>query len=197
MNWFRQFYPQLNACFLLGCFFFIHGQLNAYSTEDACLEAESSYSSEKTDFFGVTITGMNEMTASSTTASIVSSTNVSCNGGSDGSITATGVGGTTPYTYAWSNGGTNPTINNLFAGTYTVTVTDALGCVATNTPSRTITEPTAVVASAVVDNNVSCNGANDGGATASATGGTTPYTYAWSKGGTTRPRSGYPDGTCA
>ncbi|MEQ9186184.1 MAG: T9SS type A sorting domain-containing protein [Cryomorphaceae bacterium] len=114
-------------------------------------------------------------------ASIGTPTNVSCNGGSNGSATASGSGGTSPYTYAWSGGaGSSATATGLSAGTYTVTVTDANSC--TDTETVTITEPTTVVASISTPTNVSCNGGNDGSATASGSGGTSPYTYAWSGG---------------
>src|SRR5690606_25106452 len=48
-------------------------------------------------------------------------THVSCNGSANGSATVNVSGGTTPYTYIWSNGQTGATIGNLSGGTYTVT----------------------------------------------------------------------------
>jgi gliding motility-associated-like protein len=42
-------------------------------------------------------------------------------------------GGTGPYTYSWNNGATAQNVNNLFPGSYTVTITDANGCVYTQT----------------------------------------------------------------
>jgi len=100
-------------------------------------------------------------------------TMITCNGSDNGIITAAGNGGTTPYQYSLD--GTNfftlSTINNLSAGTYTVTVKDANGCL--KTFNTTITEPTALVANAV---STASTGAN-GTITASATGGLTPYTY--------------------
>jgi len=117
---------------------------------------------------------------------------VSCNGGSDGSATASATGGTAPYTYAWSNAATTASITGVTAGTYTVTITDANNCTATVT--ATVTEPTALAASAS-NTNVSCNGGSDGSATASATGGTAPYTYAWSNAATTASITGVTAGT--
>jgi len=100
-------------------------------------------------------------------------TMITCNGSANGIITAAGNGGTTPYQYSLD--GTNffslSTINNLSAGSYTVTVKDANGCL--KTFNTTITEPTAVIANAV---STSSSGTN-GTITASATGGLTPYTY--------------------
>jgi len=112
-----------------------------------------------------------------------SQTNAACNGEANGSATVSATGGTAPYTYLWSNSATTASIVNVTAGTYNVTITDANGC--TDTSSVTITEPAALVASGVVDANVTCNGGNDGAATTSATGGTAPYTYLWSNAATT------------
>ncbi len=103
---------------------------------------------------------------------------VSCNGGNNGSATANVTGGTSPYTYAWSNAKNTPTISSLTAGTYTLTVTDGNNCTAT--ASVTITQPNALLAIASVNNNVLCNGGNTGSISAVAAGGVTPYTYSWS-----------------
>lgn len=62
----------------------------------------------------------------------------SCNG----SVTASGSGGTGPYTYQWTGGPATDVWSNLCAGTYTVTVTDDLGATATETV--TLTEPAAI-----------------------------------------------------
>ncbi len=68
------------------------------------------------------------------------STNPSCEeGGTDGSIAATASGGSEPYTYLWSNDQTTASVSGLAAGTYSVTVTDSNGCVATQ--SATISAP--------------------------------------------------------
>jgi len=121
-------------------------------------------------------------------ASIASSTNVLCNGGSNGAATATASGGTGAYTYAWSNGASSATATGLLAGTYTVTVTDANGC--TDTDAVIISEPTALVANVASSNNASCNGSNDGSATASGAGGTAPYSFLWSNGAGTAGATG-------
>ena len=110
--------------------------------------------------------------------SLVSITDVSCNGGNNGSATVSASGGSPGYTYFWSpNGGTNATGVNLTAGSYTVTITDIKGC--TTQVTATITEPLALAATISNSTNVSCNGGNNGTATATVTGGTSPYTYVW------------------
>ncbi len=116
-------------------------------------------------------------------ASINVDDNVSCFGGSDGQLTASGSGGAGGFTYLWNTTASTPTIGSLSAGTYTVTVTDANGC--TDVDSEVITEPTLLTFSINSVTNVSCFGGTDGAITANAaSGGTTPYTYLWSSGGT-------------
>src|SRR5262249_32277557 len=84
---------------------------------------------------------------------------VSCNGGTDGSIDITVTGGKTPYTFAWSDGPTSEDRSGLAAGTYTVTVTDANGC--TGTKTVTIGAPDLLTLS-LDKTDVSCNGGSDG-----------------------------------
>jgi gliding motility-associated-like protein len=112
-------------------------------------------------------------------ASIVSFTNATCNGMCDGAATITASGGNGPYNYQWSSGGTGTTETNLCAGTYTVTVTDANNC--TSIITVTITEPAPVVTSAPAPVTI-CIG-QSATLAESATGGTGPYTYAWTPGG--------------
>ena len=100
--------------------------------------------------------------------------NVQCNGQATGTATVTPSGGTAPYSYVWSNvPGNTQAVNNLPSGTYTVTVTDANGCITTQ--NFTITQPVALVGNSSVTNPILCAG---GMATVSvsATGGTAPYT---------------------
>src|SRR5690606_36313958 len=110
-----------------------------------------------------------------------SQTNVKCNGGSNGTATITAMGGNAPYTYLWSpSGGTNATATGLAAGTYSVLVTDATANTITET--FVITEPGIITATVSNQSNVQCNGGNTGTATLTVTGGTAPFTYAWSHG---------------
>jgi|GEM_PF-6821040 len=103
------------------------------------------------------------------------STNVSCNGNCDGTITLSASGGTAPYTYSWPGG----TLSNLCAGTYTGTVTDSNGC--SDTVSVTIYDTSSTLNVSVSVTNASCNVCN-GTATMTASGGSAPYTYSWPNG---------------
>ena len=133
------------------------------------------------------------LTVSSVTGSATKN-NVSCNGGSNGSITLTPSGGTAPYTYNWGGGILTKDRVGLTAGIYTVTIKDANGC--TGNVSVTIIEPALLVATAGAQTNVSCNGGATGSATVKVTGGTGSYTYSWSpSGGTAATANGLAAGT--
>ncbi|MFN0176022.1 MAG: LamG-like jellyroll fold domain-containing protein [Saprospiraceae bacterium] len=106
---------------------------------------------------------------------------VSCFGNQDGDVTATALGGLPPFTYVWDNGQNTQVNNNLAAGIYAVTITDALGC--TGVASASVSEPPLLAASLMVSD-VSCFGGTEGSAIASVSGGTPPYGYVWSNGQT-------------
>lgn len=115
---------------------------------------------------------------SSVTATVGSIVPANC-GASDGSASVVVTGGTAPYTYLWSpTGNTTATGTGLAAGTYTVTVTDMVGCsftlVLTVPSNSTLTGTTTVSPTAC--------GACNGSANITPSGGTGPYTYNWSPG---------------
>jgi hypothetical protein len=113
-----------------------------------------------------------------TIAATINSTDASC-GSANGSATVTATNGVAPYSFLWSDGQNAATASNLAAGNYTVTITDANGCLGQESISiANQNGPSAVVSS----NNASCNAANDGSATVSASGGAGTYTYLWSDG---------------
>ncbi|MBL4652821.1 MAG: gliding motility-associated C-terminal domain-containing protein, partial [Flavobacteriales bacterium] len=128
------------------------------------------------DNFSYTIT---EPTALTITGTV---TDPLCNSSSDGIINTTTNGGVTPYTYLWSaNTGSATTdgVSGLPGGVYTLTLTDNGGVGCQNISSYTLTPPTQVSVTLVIDNNVNCFGTSDGQATATGAGGTTNYTYLW------------------
>ncbi|MBI3500949.1 MAG: T9SS type A sorting domain-containing protein [Bacteroidetes bacterium] len=144
--------------------------------------------------YTLTVTDANACTATATVSvggtagvitSISSSINIVCKGSCTGSATASGSGGTLPYTYAWSDGQTDQTATGLCAGSYTVTITDAGGCY--SSASVNITEPATALTAATSQVNVTCNGMCNGMASVNASGGTPPYTYMWSPNSQTTP----------
>jgi gliding motility-associated-like protein len=167
---------------------------NSESTEDIDTLSSGTYSVIVTDANGCTANA--SATINQPPAALLLSTsqvNVACHGASTGSINLTPTGGTAPYTYAWSNNTTTQDPQNLAAGTYTVTVTDANGCA--NFTSVIITQPLSGVSASYTQTNVSCNGLSDGAINVSVTGGTVPYTYAWSHGPSTEDLTGLSAGT--
>ncbi|WP_207494460.1 T9SS type A sorting domain-containing protein [Aridibaculum aurantiacum] len=132
------------------------------------------------------------VTGSTVTGSTVV-TNAACFGGSNGSINLTPSGGTAPYTYNWGSGITTEDRTGLSAGTYTVVITDAVGC--TGTVTATVTQPAAPVSGSTVVTNVSCFGGSNGSINLTPAGGTGPYTYLWNTGATTEDRTGLAAGT--
>jgi hypothetical protein len=125
------------------------------------------------------------------TVQLVSKTNVTCNGGNNGSATVNVTNGTAPYAYVWSNGGAGATLSNLAAGNYTVTATDNGGN--TGTLIVNIAQPAALLAN-VSGQDETSSSANNGSAAAAPTGGTAPYIYAWSNGSTTPSITGLDSG---
>jgi gliding motility-associated-like protein len=110
---------------------------------------------------------------------VITSSNATSIGGTDGEATANPSGGTVPYDYLWVPGGqTTQTAENLAAGTYYLTITDDLGCIKED--SVLINQPPCnnfIIA--VTPVNITCNGANNGSASLLIAHGTPPYTITW------------------
>ena len=109
----------------------------------------------------------------------ITSTNITCYGGNNGTATLSISGGTLPYTENWY--GFNPTA--LIAGTYVYTVNDTNNCSITD--SVTITQSQDSLTSTLIASNLSSCLAMDGSIDQNIIGGTPPYTYQWNNGDTT------------
>lgn len=110
-------------------------------------------------------------------------TTVSCFGGMNGTAMATGTGGSplTALTYRWNTGAMTANISNLAPAIYTVTVSDAAGCTATET--ATVGEPSMLTVAFIVQG-ISCFGGTNGALTAVPGGGTPIFSYNWNTGQT-------------
>ncbi|TNE49216.1 MAG: hypothetical protein EP344_18280, partial [Bacteroidetes bacterium] len=118
------------------------------TTEDISGLTAGTYTVTVTDDHDCTATFPATVTEPAALSFSTSITPVSCISGNNGAIDLTVSGGTSPYTYEWSNNETTEDIGSLNAGTYIVTVTDANSC--TGTTSAIVTEPTALDLSTTV-----------------------------------------------
>ncbi|MCF8371343.1 MAG: T9SS type A sorting domain-containing protein [Bacteroidales bacterium] len=149
--------------------------------------ASANYTVTVTNSDGCTASGSAFITQPFALSLSFTSNNVSCFGGSNGSIDLSVYGGTSPYTYLWNNGANSQDRINLPAGTYTVTITDSHGC--TITGSRTITQPALLSISGTVTN-VTMTGGSNGAVNITVSGGSPTFLYNWSNGATTEDNIG-------
>jgi hypothetical protein len=148
------------------------------STDTASALAAGTYSVTVTDSSGCTASANTTVGNTGAPNVSISVSSASCSGMCNGSATATATGGSAPYTYLWDDPAATTVLTavGLCAGTYTIMVTDSLGCVAF--ASDTILEPSVLTLSSS-STDPTCNGACDGTATGSVSGGTSPYGYLW------------------
>ncbi len=156
----------------------------AYTTEDLSGLSSGTYS--------VVITDANNCTATDTAvftqlpplslvmqATLYNGYHFKCAGSNQGEVFARVSGGLPPYTFLWNDSlaTTIDSIYGLTAGTYTVTVTDSHGCVNIDSIALNLIPPPFFVNEIHTD--VTCPGANDGGAVVILAGGVPPYIYYW------------------
>lgn len=120
--------------------------------------------------------------------------NPNCFGATDGDATVITNGGTAPLTYLWNNGVTTANNPNLGAGTYYITVSDAIGDNAID--SVTLVEPDSIDIS-LFASDIACFGDSSGVITSNVIGGSMPYTYLWSTGDTATSIDSLPKGAYA
>lgn len=158
---------------------------NSVATEDNPNLGPGTYSIVITDNIGCTAGNSYTITEPTLLTSNISFTfNPRCNAGSDGIVNVNVTGGVQPYSYQWSapTNATTQNLNNVIAGTHTVTVSDANAC--TVTVTATLTEP-APYSISLNSTNLLCYGGADGTAQVNVSGETAPYTYFWSNFSTT------------
>ena len=160
---------------------------NGLSTEDIINLDGGSYSITVTDINNCTVSAGPYLVAeaSAITINLDTAFAVSCAGLADAALSISTSGGVAPYSYLWSNAATTQDINGLIGGSYSVTVTDSLGCSATDT-AYTVFEPDSIALNLDSLLDVTCFGFADGAIYLSDTGGTLPISYQWSNGATTQ-----------
>ena len=142
------------------------------------LEADT-YCVTVCDAVGCTFVGCFEVAGGVDFTTSIDQTDVTCNGENDGSATVNTDGGSTPFSYLWSNGATTASINNLIAGDYCVTVTDIFGC--SSSSCTEVLEPSLIDINTSATN-TTCD-ADNGSASVSST--SAISSIAWSNGATT------------
>ena len=176
------------------------GGTAAYSYSWSNNATTASISNLSASTYTVTVTDNHQCT--STSSAVITSTgllNVSatpsssnCTGGSTGGASAVINGGTSPFTYSWSNGATTSSISGVSPNTYRVTATDNGGC--SGTASVVVVTGTALNLNTNATS-VNCFNANNGSASVSVTSGTSPYQYLWNNGNTTTSITGISAGS--
>jgi SprB repeat len=140
--------------------------------------AAGTYNLTVTDTRGCTGTASATVTQPAVISATPTITQANCFGQASGTITLVVAGGTAPYTFLWNDGVTTQNRTSLAAGTYSVVISDSRGCtLAVN--SLAVTQPAAALSLSTSVVNVACNGINNGSATVTPTGGTSPYAYNW------------------
>ncbi|MDQ3049698.1 MAG: SprB repeat-containing protein [Bacteroidota bacterium] len=166
---------------------------NGATSEDISGLTAGTYTVTVTDENGCSVTGSAEIVQPDAALEVNEThLDASCFDGSDGSIDLTITGGTAPYEVNWSNNSTDEDLTGLSEGTYSVVVTDFFGCTAGF--SVDIEEPTQIVIDDTQEN-VACNGGNDGSIDISVSGGTPGYDYLWEDNSTAEDRTGLSAGT--
>jgi trimeric autotransporter adhesin len=125
-------------------------------------------------------------------ASVASLGTIKCNKDRNGAIRLNVQGGTQPFTYRWTNGATTAELQNLGAGTYTLSLTDANNC--QDTVNVILREPGPLSLTAQ-NLKAACFGQNTGGVSFLAEGGTPIYRYNWSNGSTSNALQNVAGGT--
>ncbi len=120
-----------------------------------------------------------------------------CHGSPSGSINLHAYGGVDPFNYLWSNAEVTEDIDSLFAGVYTIWITDDNGCTIDSSTEVFEADHFDVELMVASDYNgavISCLDSSDGALILEPLGGTAPYFYQWNTGATSQNLSGLPAG---
>ncbi|MBK8700092.1 MAG: T9SS type A sorting domain-containing protein [Saprospiraceae bacterium] len=167
---------------------------NGQTGEDIINLAAGFYTASVTDDNGCFLTETYQITQPDLLNPTINITApISCNGGSNGVLSVTVAGGTSPFIYLWSNGSTANSASGLAAGTHVITVTDNKGC--TSVKQTTLSNPTPIMVATASSSNASCPGIANGSASITIAGGKSPYTVNWSTGETGTTLSNVTSGT--
>lgn len=164
---------------------------NGATTQDINGLIAGTYTVTVTDANSCTASGQYQVAQPVSIGAAFTQSPASC-GLANGSLSVTISGGTPGYSYLWSTGGTNTSISNVIAGTYTVTVTDSRGCTAVFSSVVSGTAAPVIDSSVVV--NVACNNGATGSITLFVSGGTIPLSFLWSNGAVSQNLSGLTNG---
>lgn len=146
-------------------------------------QGPGAYSVTVTDANGCTTTAALTITQFQALQINITSAEVVCAESSTaGAASVVVSGGQPPYSYLWSNGSSSESVSNLSTGIYSVTATDSNGCSAVAEISILVVSDFTV---SVTPRHVLCFGGNTGSALAIPSGGTPPYSFAWSNGAQT------------
>lgn len=149
----------------------------ASSTNSIVGLAPGSYTVTVTDQNGCTaVQSLYVASFDCTLGATLNVTPVLCSGGATGAVSVLSSGGTPPYSYTWSNGGSGSGITGLTSGVYTVTVADAAACVVIE--QATVLQPSALQVSSTTLP-VACPESNNGFFELLVSGGTPPYGYSY------------------
>jgi hypothetical protein len=158
---------------------------NNATSEDLANLATGTYTATVTDYNACVVngSGITLIEPAAITLTVDSIVDEKCNGNTNGGVYISVAGGSTPYTYLWSNSATTQDISGVAAGSYSVGITDANGCTFTSSASS-VTEPNALTATSSVTNEI--QGGAKGAIDVTVTGGIPTYVYHWNNNATTQ-----------
>ncbi|TXF87887.1 hypothetical protein FUA23_17165, partial [Neolewinella aurantiaca] len=168
---------------------YVWGDDNTVTTEDRTGLAAGTYVLTVTDENGCEEVETFTIEGATTLEATIADAALDCYGDADGELTVEVTGGAEPYTITWNTvpAQSGPTATGLTAGTYTASIVDANGC--ETTAEGTITEPADPLNIDETITELACNESTGGEINLDVTGGTAPYTYAWTGPGITNTTS--------